>query len=81
MNNLKTILDNGTHKIEIDEKATVGMPKDVEERSWRDLQLEKTDILSLLNDYPNKVGLMNYRNALRDYPAQPDFPNGQRPEI
>ena len=49
------------------------------EREWRDNELLRTDELVKLPDYP--VNLLPYRVALRDYPLQPDFPNGTRPSI
>ena len=47
------------------------------ERTWRDSELVRTDELVKLPDYP--IDLLPYRVALRDYPAQPDFPNSTRP--
>ena len=53
--------------------------KSVIERQWRDYELLRTDELVKLPDYP--VDLLPYRTASRDYPGQPDFPNGTRPTI
>lgn len=50
-----------------------------QEKTWRDSELERTDLLSLLNDHPKKGLIIAYRAALRDYPANKDFPNGARP--
>ena len=46
-----------------------------EGRTWRDGELEKTDTLYLLDDYPDKDKLKTYRQALRDWPSTSDFPN------
>ena len=53
------------------------------ERSWRNEELNRADIE--LNKVQDGMGInsvsawRSYRNALRDYPAQQDFPNGERP--
>lgn len=57
--------------------------KVAEERSWRDTELASADIeLNMVQD-GHKEGLVgdwrDYRNALRNYPAEPDFPHGDRP--
>lgn len=51
------------------------------ERSWRDAELSKTDIdIYKLEDAGlDATAYRAYRIALRDYPQQPDFPNGARP--
>jgi len=51
------------------------------ERAWRDSELSRTDILSLLDDYDHKIELSAYRRALKDYPESADFPNGDRPKL
>ena len=53
--------------------------KKQEERGWRDAELAITDQIALIPDYPNKDAYLVYRQELRDYPSQPDFPNGTRP--
>ncbi len=53
--------------------------KETLERQWRDSELLRTDELVKLPDYP--VDLLPYRQLLRDYPQQPDFPNVTRPTI
>lgn len=50
------------------------------ERDWRDSELLRTDRFAAVNDYSDPVGIAAYRQALKDYPQQPDFPNGTRPE-
>jgi hypothetical protein len=49
------------------------------EKSWRDLELEKTDFIVPLIDHPKHAAYLVYRQELRDYPQQADFPNGERP--
>lgn len=49
------------------------------ERNWRDASLSETDWIAPLTDHPQHAAYMTYRQELRDYPSQPDFPNGQRP--
>lgn len=47
---------------------------------WRNLELQATDYIVPLIDHPKHAAYMAYRQELRDYPAQEDFPNGARPE-
>jgi hypothetical protein len=49
------------------------------ERAWRDMELASTDFIVPLVDHPKHSTYMTYRQELRDYPSQPDFPNGTRP--
>ena len=44
------------------------------ERLWRDSELEKTDTLHLVDDFPKKSELTAYRAALRAWPSTSDFP-------
>lgn len=50
-----------------------------EERQWRDSELLNTDKMVTLPDFPKTTELKNYRQDLRDYPDNVDFPNGSRP--
>lgn len=52
-------------------------PKTQEEREWRDQELERTDKFMMLNDYPAQrdQAMRTYRQALRDWPDTPDFPD------
>lgn len=50
-----------------------------DERGWRDSKLQATDFIVPLTDHPKHAAYMTYRQELRDYPAQSDFPNGTRP--
>jgi hypothetical protein len=55
--------------------------KSTQERSWRDSELRTADI-DILKAEDNAVdtsSLRTYRQVLRDYPQQVDFPNGTRP--
>ena len=53
--------------------------KTSEEKRWRDSELQSTDYIVPLTDHPQHAVYMAYRQELRDYPAQEDFPNGTRP--
>ncbi len=75
---LNTIFESDTHKVESAGVLYIPTKEDIE-RQWRDSELLRTDELVKLPDYP--VDLSPYRAALRDYPQQPDFPNGVRPSL
>ena len=66
------LLDTGTHRIETD-----GRLLNAEElaRAWRDSELSATDWVVSVTDHPEHTQYMSYRQALRDWPATPDFPN------
>lgn len=49
------------------------------EREWRDSELKNTDYIFPLTDHPKHAEYLEYRQKLRDYPSQEDFPNGERP--
>ena len=53
--------------------------KTAEEKGWRDSELKASDFIVPLTDHPQHAAYMTYRQELRDYPAQQDFPNGTRP--
>ena len=53
--------------------------KTAEEKQWRDLELQASDFIVPLTDHPRHTAYITYRQELRDYPAQQDFPNGTRP--
>ena len=75
---MNVIFESDTHKAE--SVGTLYTPtKSDTERLWRDSELSRTDEFVKLPDYP--VDLLPYRAELRNYPAQPDFPNGARPTI
>lgn len=58
--------------------------KSIEERNWRNSELDKTDKY-LLEDFPieyEKSTILKYREALREYPEQEGFPyDSVRPKI
>ena len=58
--------------LSLDEIATI-------EKAWRDIELKSTDYLVPITDHPQHAAYMTYRQELRDYPSQADFPNGTRP--
>lgn len=51
-----------------------------EERQWRDMVLKNTDWIVSVTDHPQHADYIAYRQELRDYPSQSDFPNGTRPQ-
>lgn len=51
-----------------------------EERQWRDAELSATDWIVPVTDHPQHSAYLTYRQELRDYPSQADFPNGTRPQ-
>jgi hypothetical protein len=53
--------------------------KTAEEKRWRDDELKRSDYIVPLADHPQHAAYMTYRQELRDYPTQEDFPNGTRP--
>ena len=53
--------------------------KTAEEKEWRDYELKESDFIVPLTDHPKHAAYMTYRQELRDYPAQEDFPNVTRP--
>jgi len=53
--------------------------KDQLEREWRNNELSSTDVIVPVVDHPKHAAYLLYRQELRDYPQQPDFPNGARP--
>ena len=53
--------------------------KSAEEKQWRDSELQASDFIVPLTDHPQHAAYMTYRQELRDYPTQQDFPNGTRP--
>ena len=51
--------------------------KKMQARAWRDSELYRTDLLSLLPDHPKKTEIAAYRVKLRDWPSTSDFPDTQ----
>ena len=77
MEQLLTIYsDKVIEKIEPPKKTSeeIAKEEELEERIWRDGELGRTDVLYLLDDYPDKDKLKTYRQALRDWPSTSDFP-------
>ena len=52
-----------------------------DERNWRDAELSDADIeiYKLEDNAGDTTACRAYRQALREYPQQPDFPSGTRP--
>lgn len=49
------------------------------ERSWRNEELKNTDWIVPITDHPKHSLFLTYRQQLREYPEQEDFPTGTRP--
>lgn len=49
-------------------------------RKWRDMELTKTDWIVPVVDHPQHGAYLQYRQALRDWPSTPNFPNN-KPEL
>lgn len=45
-----------------------------ESRYWRNLELQQTDFIVPLSDYPNRDAWLTYRQELRDWTDTSDFP-------
>ena len=50
-----------------------------QEKNWRNTELSATDWIVQTPDHPKRELYITYRQELRDYPSQEDFPNGTRP--
>ena len=67
-------------------ESVVSMPSEVKlkttvERTWRNSELDRTDPLALLPDYPRDgTDLLAYRKALANYPSKLGFPYADRPK-
>ena len=46
-----------------------------EAREWRDSELQATDFIVPLTDYPNHAAWLTYRQELRDWTTTENFPN------
>ena len=63
-------------KLSLEEQNEI---KSNQERKWRDRELKNSDWIVPLTDHPQHAEYLTYRQELRDYPSQADFPNGDRP--
>lgn len=45
-----------------------------QQKEWRNGELQKTDFIVPLTDYPNHASWLTYRQQLRDWPDTDDFP-------
>jgi hypothetical protein len=65
------------------EAADIAAQVETTERNWRDAELSNADveIYKLEDSAGDTAAWRVYRQALRDYPQQPDFPNGYRPTL
>jgi len=44
-------------------------------KNWRNSELNKTDFIVPLTDFPNHAAWITYRQTLRDWTTTEDFPN------
>ena len=49
--------------------------KQIEARSWRNEELNKSDQLITITDHPDRDKYLAYRTKLRDWPSTSDFPD------
>lgn len=54
------------------EKVKASIP--LEAKKWRNSELERTDKIIMISDWPNREAVIMYRQALRDWPSTEDFP-------
>lgn len=78
---LKYIHPSGTIEIKTYNAPQEPTQEDIEneERQWRNSELKGTDWIVSVTDHPQHASYLVYREELRDYPSQADFPNGDRP--
>lgn len=64
------------------EEATpfYNLNEDAKARIWRDEELKNTDWVVPITDHPQHATYLTYRQALRDWPSTPEFPN-TKPEM
>lgn len=74
-----TFLEKQYYKIVPPTEAQKLEGKKLLEREWRNQELISSDWIIPVTDHPQHAAYMTYRQELRDYPSQPNFPNGQRP--
>lgn len=63
-------------KLSLEEQNEI---KSNQERKWRDRELKNSDWIVPLTDHPQHAAYLVYREELRNYPQQADFPNIERP--
>jgi hypothetical protein len=49
--------------------------QELEGLGWRRAELEATDTVMHLTDHPSRELILEYRQALRDWPSTEDFPS------
>lgn len=47
--------------------------------NWRNDELIATDEIARVTDHPKHTEILEYRQALRDWPASENFPDNDRP--
>lgn len=73
---LRYTYDNGTiiEKYYFSPQITTN-EVEMKAKGWRNDELQKTDFIVPLTDYPNRTAWMTYRQELRDWPSTDDFPD------
>ena len=59
----------------VDEPTSEDQTTEQQAREWRNSELVRTDSLFGLTDHPDHSKIVDYRNALRDWPSTSDFPD------
>ncbi len=50
-------------------------------RTWRDQKLDQTDIIMSIPDFPNYEKIKTWRQKLREWPQDENFPDTPPPKI
>jgi hypothetical protein len=70
-------MPNGTRVVKVFHAPAEPTAEDIAQgaRSWRDLELQRTDWIVPVTDHPQHAAYLAYRQALRDWPSTADFPD------
>ena len=76
----ETYNDGSFIKKQYHPKEEVPMPSEseiveIDAKEWRNSELNSTDYIVPLTDFPNYDSWITYRQQLRDWPLTDDFPN------
>jgi hypothetical protein len=73
---LRYVYDNGT-TLEKKHHDPTPTTEEIEReaKEWRNSELQNTDFIVPLSDYPNRDAWLTYRQELRDWTATDDFPD------
>lgn len=56
-------------------KYLASLPKEVTEKTWRNIELRNTDYITSISDYIPHQEWFTYRQELRDWPSTDQFPD------